>query len=105
MNLSPANLEVLQSVRSGLVGRGALLQLSVEELKDVHRAEGELDGREYAEWAAHRLVEVLKINCASPRREVIEADLWVMRKLQQGYLVRREWLQHSYDTAKRLVGA
>jgi hypothetical protein len=87
------------------MSRGALLQLSVDELKDVHRAEGELDGREYAEWAAHRLAEVIKANCENARREVVEADLWVFRKLQHGYLVRREWLQHSYETVKRLVGA
>lgn len=118
--LSPAAMEVLQRVKDGMhAAQGVslrekceeiecrvdreLLSLSVEDIAAVGEQRANLDGKEYAEWAAHQMVEMLRENDINAGNELWRADLFWQRKLQRGYLVQPKWLSHAWKIALELA--
>lgn len=97
MNLSPASLEVLQKIRAGLVARGALLELSREDLQVVHKAEDDLDAEEYAGWAGRRMAWVMNLQ----PRDIRAARSWYAMLLRDGYLVKKDYVQLAVKAAEK----
>lgn len=108
MALSPAAKEVLQRYKSKLIDLETQLSqtwdLSEEETREVYAAERQLDAKEHAEWAASRLVAVLRAaekNVKYELSSIIGREL-ALRTLAKGYLVQVGWRQHAYDKALEL---
>jgi hypothetical protein len=118
--LSSRAMKVLRRVRSNLQSaRGVepvqkreevwarvdreLLTLPVECMAEVHEARRLMEGKAHANWAAQRLVAVLRNNGMNAYRELYDADIWARHKLRCGYLVQAEWLEHAYQAALRLA--
>ncbi len=85
-----------------LIGR-EVLALSEAEAAEVHEASRQMEAKAYANWAAQRLVAMLRGNDLDAYRELADADLWYRKKLHRGYLVQAEWVEHSYQAAVRLA--
>jgi len=106
--LSPAAIAVLTKLKSRLEGKRdtaerEVLQLSIEQMAEVNRAHREMEAKAYANWAAKRLVEMLRGNGLNATNELYVAEPWYRKKLRRGYLVAPEWLEHSYQAAVRLA--
>lgn len=63
------------------------------------------DAKEYAEWAASRLIAVLRAadkNAKYELESVIGREL-ALRTLARGYLVQAGWRQYAYEKALELA--
>lgn len=101
--LSPAAHAVLERVKHTLANRSNFIEMSVAEIREVYASERERDAKQHAEWAAGRLVEVLRNNDRDAIQELRTASLWAIQRLGRRYLVQPAWLTHSYETALELA--
>lgn len=106
MELSPAAQEVLKRYRSHLeIKLSDTFDFPIEETRAVYEFEREHDAREHAEWAAGRLVESFRSTERNAEYELTEPvrKALALRTLTRGYLVKKEWLQHSFQKALELA--
>lgn len=106
MELSPAAKEVLQRYKSHLDTQlSDVWDLPEEETREVYAAERQHDAKEHADWAAIRLVAVLRDadkNVKYELQSVIGREL-ALRTLARGYLVQAGWRQYAYEKALELA--
>lgn len=103
MELSPAAQEVLRKYKQHLeVPLEVMLDIPLRECEEVYASEREHDAQEHAEWAAERLVQMLRDNDRNAEYEIQAADLWAYKMLSRKYLVQQQWLKHSYGKALEL---
>lgn len=74
-----------------------LTVLTTDDIAAIGTAQRELDAKRYAEWAAKRALE------RYGRETILDAGLWVVRKLRRAYLVQEQYIQYSYDFARELA--
>lgn len=103
MELSPAAQEVLRKYKQRMeVPLEVMLDMPLEECQEVYASEREHDAKEHAEWAAERLVQLLRNTDRNAEYELREADLWAYKMLTRRYLVQAAWLKFAYEKALEL---
>lgn len=106
MELSPAAKEVLQRYKSNLeVKLSDMWDFPEEERQAVCDAERQFDAKEHAEWAAARLVAVLRSadkNVKYELESMIGHEI-ALRTLARGYLVQPGWREYAYRKALELA--
>lgn len=106
MELSSAAKEVLQRYKETHESRiSDTWDLPEAEIDAVYEAERQFDAKEHAEWAAARLVAVLRCRDKNAKYElesVIGREL-ALRTLARGYLVQAGWREYAYRKALELA--
>jgi lipopolysaccharide biosynthesis regulator YciM len=104
MSLTPEAIAILEQWKRRHAARALPVSLSLSEIAEVHEAQRRQDARSHAVWAAGRLVLGLKNRGEDAYKQLVDADLWALRTLEKGYLVRRDWLAVAYQHALKLAG-
>lgn len=106
MELSPAAKEVLQRYKGKLETQlSDVWDLPEEETREVYAAERQHDAMGHAEWAAARLVAVLRGTDANAKcvLETVLGKEIALRTLARGYLVQPGWREYAYRKALELA--
>jgi hypothetical protein len=106
MELSPTAQEVLRKYKSRFeVKLSDTWDFPEEETRAVHELERQHDAKEHAEWAAERLVEMLRNSDRNPEYELTEPVRRELccRTLVRGYLVQQSQLVHCLVKAMVLA--
>lgn len=101
--LSPKAIEVLEQWKKRHTVRSVPVELSLQEIAEVHDAQRRQDARSHAVWAASRLVSLLKRCDQDAYTHLVGADLWATRMLQRKYLVQAELVSEAYQHALTLA--